>query len=156
MTPNELLALIDPKISPKYSPNLHAWIKKRWGHLSINLVVTNPNEWGSRYIGHLDPENWLGASNLMGVLCNGAKEETFAIPNHYGIDETFIDRYVRDGRCAIDTGHRTGFIGDESRWVVVPAHGDQPARRECQWCRHHVQVNLGWTEVINKSEWVGV
>lgn len=150
MRPQDLLPLIDPKINPKFSPNLHAWIKKRWSHLAINLVVTNPDEWGRRYIGHLDPENWLGCSKLNGVLCNGTKERTFAIPNHLGIDQTFFDRYVRDGRCAIDPEHKTFFINDQTRWKEIGSG----LTRECLWCGHHVQVKLDWTETVNKTEWV--
>lgn len=150
MKPQDLLPLIDPKINPKYSPNLHAWIKKQWGGLAVHLVVTNPGLFGARHIGRLEWDGWLGCSNLNSVLCNGAKETTYAISNKNGIDTTFFERYIRDGRCTIDPEHNMHFIGDETRWRMHP----NGSARECLWCGHHVQVKLDWTETVHKSEWV--
>jgi hypothetical protein len=154
MSPKDLLPWINPKTSPKYSPNLYAWIIKQWGGLDANLVVTRADDWGGRWIGHLDEDGWLFCSSLMGVLGHGAKEETCAIQNTTRVDIAFFERYIQDGRCAIDPNHRMEFIGSQTRWLVVPASGAKPERRECLWCGHHVQVKLDWTETVHKSEWV--
>ena len=58
----------------------------------------------------------------------------------------FWSRYVRVGRCAIDTEHKMPFIRDETRWRV---EGDL---RHCQWCgackqRWH---EIPRTEIITK------
>lgn len=158
MNAKDLLPLIHPAINPKFSPNLHAWIRKQWKNTEPPIVVTNPVD-GIRYVGIMFDDGWLHGSRINAVLCSGAKEKTWAIaPGHSmlanGIDHTFWDRYILDGRCAIDPEHQQVFIGDETRWLVVPAKGNQPERRECQWCGHHVQVKLDWTETVHKSEWV--
>lgn len=159
MIAKELLALIHPAINPKYSPNLHAWIKKQFGTSTAPIVMTKPDTTGMRRVGALREINWLSGANLNDVMCNGRKAKTWAIMlSHTGatlnIDDTFWHRYIRDGRCAIDPEHDVFFIGGETRWLAVPAKGRQPERRECQWCGHHVQVKLEWTETVHKSEWV--
>jgi hypothetical protein len=153
MIARELLPLIDPKLNPKYSPNLYKWIRKNWSKVAQPVIVTNPGNYGARCIGLLHDDGWMSASVLMAALCNGAKEDTMALhPGHSsikaGVDDTFWDRYIRDGRCAIDADHQTYFIGDETRWKVTGKV------RECLWCGHHVQVQLDWTEVVNHSAWV--
>jgi hypothetical protein len=87
---------------------------------------------------------------MMGVLCNGAREATANYIRERNLVEQpdFWQDYVRDGRCAIDTEHEEHFIDDTDRWVTT---GDV---RACQWCGHHVQVKLSWSETVRKSEWV--
>jgi hypothetical protein len=153
MTPRDLLPLINPKLHPKYSPNLYNWIRKNWSKVGSLVVVTNPGEFGGRYIGLLHDDGWMSASPLNAVLCNGEKERTMAVyPSHSsrkaGVDETFWERYIQDGRCAIDPEHQVGFVGNDTRWKY------DGKVRECQWCGHHVQVQLDWTEVVNHSDWV--
>ena len=148
MKAKELLPLINPALGPKYSPNLHAWVRKIGKrHHSLPLVVAQPQALGIRYVGLLHEDGWLSGSRLMPVLCNGPKETIWAL-GPMQIDDTFWDRYILDGRCAIDPDHTMFFVGDESRWLVS---GDV---RACQWCGHHVQVELQWEEVVHKSEWV--
>jgi len=148
----DLMPLIDPKLHPKYSPNLYKWICKQWGETGCLIVVTNECSTG-RYIGALHEDGWMSGVQLNAVLCNGAKEKTWALhPEHHGIivgvDDNFWTHYIRDGRCAIDTDHQAYFIGDETRWKVTGGV------RECLWCGHHVQVKLDWTEVVKHSAWV--
>jgi len=150
MNARELLPLINPKLGPKYSPNLHAWVRKNWKDSATKIVVTRPDNEGLRYIGLLHKDFWMSGTRLNAVLCNGAKEKTWALsPEHHslkaGIDGTFWKRYMRDGRCAIDADHTMVFIGDETRWKT------EEGTRECQWCGHHVQVLLDWTEVVHKT-----
>ena len=152
MIARELLPLINPKLGPKYSPNLHAWVRRNWGDSGLNIAVTSGLGVGT-YIGVLHGDGWMSGTQLNAVLCNGAKEKVWALqPNHHGVrsgvDETFWARYVSDGRCAIDPDHQTYFVGHETRWKVTGGV------RECLWCGHHVQVLLDWTEVVHKSAWV--
>jgi hypothetical protein len=154
MIASELLPLIDPKLHPRYSPNLHAWIRQQWGDTNCQIVVTNTCEFGP-YIGAIDAAGWVIGSQLNSVLCNGKRANTWALtPNHHsliaGVDEAFWPRYIRDGRCAIDQDHQGFFIGDETRWNLTGSV------RECLWCGHHVQVKLDWTEIVavNHSAWV--
>jgi hypothetical protein len=150
----QLLPLISPKMHPRYSPNLHAWIRKQWQNTPRPIVVMNPTEYGP-YIGLLHEDGWMSGSRLNAVLCNGAKEQTWAIPPGHngakaGVDETFWERYIKDGRCAIDRDHQVAFIGVETRWKVYGSI------RECQWCCNHTQVKKEWTETIERSSWVAV
>ena len=153
MITTELLKQIDPKLNPKFSPNLHDWLKQIWFHKNCEVIVTHhtPN-WG-RYIGSLDENAWLFGSQLNSVLCNGQKEKVRAFsPNHHmntsGIDHDFWATYIQDGRCAIDPEHTGFFVGDNTRWKI------KNKTRECLWCGHHVQVKLDWTETVHKEQWV--
>lgn len=152
MTPKELLAQIDPKNGPKYSPNLHAWLKKNFSTSTAPLVISKPDSFGARRVGIMRSTNWLSGAQLHNVLCNGTKSTVWAISfdhrNLFENDPDFWPAYIRDGRCAIDPEHGVPFDRDETRWKT---HGNV---RECQWCGHHVQVKLEWTETIHKSEWV--
>ena len=154
MTPRDLLPLINPKLHPKYSPNLYKWIRKNWFTLVTEydqpIVVTNQPD---RYIGMFFEDGWMSGVQLNRVLVNGAKERRWALhPDHQsvksGVDAPFWERYIQDGRCAIDPEHQVGFVGDDTRWKY------DGKVRECQWCGHHVQVQLDWTEVVNHSDWV--
>jgi hypothetical protein len=150
----ELLPLISPKLHPRYSPNLHAWISKHWKRTPHPIVVTNPTDYGL-YIGLMHEDGWMSGTSLNAVLCNGVKEKTWAMmPNHSGvkagIDETFWGSYIKNGRCAIDRDHGVHFVGDQTRWK---AYGNI---RECQWCSNHTQVKKEWTETVEHSAWVAV
>lgn len=152
MIARELLPLIDPNLHPKYSPNLYKWIRKNWESTDRNIVVTKEAE-RNRLIGFLDVDGWISGTQLNRVLCNGSREKAWAFTaNHYnakaGVDGTFWGRYIRDGRCAIDTDHQTHFIGGDTRWKY------DGKVRECLWCGNHVQVQLGWSETVNHSAWV--
>jgi hypothetical protein len=148
----ELLPLIGSGQHPRYSPNLHTWIHKNWLKAGERVVVTN-DPGMNRYIGLLHEDGWMSGTRLAAVLVNGAKETVWALqPNHHsvklGVDETFWQRYIQDGRCAIDPGHLVYFVDEETRWKVTGGV------RECLWCGHHVQVKLDWTETVNHSAWV--
>lgn len=151
MNAKDLHPLIHPAIHAKFSPNLHAWVKRQTSE-GLPLVATKPNErMGSIYVGQLDSDGWLIGSQLMGVLSKGAKEKIWAFhpkPQRFEFDASFWQRYQLDGRCAIDPEHRLHFVGDETRWKT------NGKIRECQWCGHHVQTKLEWSEIQHKSEWV--
>jgi hypothetical protein len=160
MIARELLPLIDPRLGPKYSPNLHAWIRRNWKTTAHQIVATKPSGEFQKhlYIGILHDGRWISGSHLREVLGHGARAKTWALNSPNEIDPTFWPRYIRDGRCAIDPDHTMHFIGDETRWKVTPAkhlhRRRTPEMREFLWCGHHVQVNLEWTETVHKSEWV--
>jgi hypothetical protein len=150
MTPRDLLPLINPKLHQKYSPNLYKWIRKNFSKDRQPIVVTNQPD---RYIGLLREDGYMSGARLNAVLAEGVLKTVWALhPDHHsrraGVDETFWERYIQDGRCAIDPEHQVGFVGDDTRWKY------DGKVRECQWCGHHVQVQLDWTEVVNHSDWV--
>lgn len=139
---------IHPKRGAKYSPNLHKWLTYR---------TKNHRTWTSRVYRDIDGVLWIGkldlghliGARLIGVLCNGRKEESYCFVNLKGLVEVedFWSRYVADGRCAIDTEHAQYFIGDDTRWTV---DGDS---RACLWCGKANQVLARWTKTVECKEW---
>lgn len=70
--------------------------------------------WSSRVYKDTDNVLWIG---LLGVLCNGASENSFAWNKPADLVEIagFWERYTKDGRCAIDVDHQISFASEESR-----------------------------------------
>lgn len=153
-TAKTLLPLIDPKISLKYSPNLHAYIRRNFKSSPRNIVVTKKDSSGFRHVGvYHDYDGWLSGARIMSVLCLGKEEQVWAIRPPHEIDQTFWDRYIEHGRCAMDPDHQTAFLGGDARWLVTEG-ANGPERRECLWCGQHTQVMKRWTETVEKSKWV--
>lgn len=145
----DLIPLVDPALSPKYSPNLHTWLKRNKNRYPNVDVAAHPAD-GSRrmYVGSMRSDGWLRGESLNKVLCSpGNGRIHFSVPG-LKLAPDFWDRYIRDGRCAIDPAHEVSFIGIETRWQV------SGSVRECLWCGSHVQVKLDWTETVEHSEWV--
>jgi hypothetical protein len=61
MTPRDLLPLINPKLHPKYSPNLYKWIRKNFSTYGQPIVVTNQPD---RYIGMILEDGWMSGVQL--------------------------------------------------------------------------------------------
>jgi len=139
---------IHPKNGKKFSPNLHRFMKNKGAAFASVQLVYEDSE-GVLWIGYCDDHFFTGA-RLVSVLCD-YKSQTFA---HIGKVQTltevsnFWERYVRDGRCAIDQSHSMYFVGNDKRWKI------EKNTRACQWCGHHVQVQIEWQETIDKSAWI--
>lgn len=142
------VAAVHPRNGTRYSPNLFSWLtmRSRKHHAWTSRVYRDKD--GTLWIGRLDQGDLFGA-RLMNVLCNGSKAESGCWINQQGLVEVadFWPRYMRDGRCAIDTEHTQYFIGDDTRWAV---DGDT---RTCLWCGKARQVLARWTEVVARQEW---
>lgn len=139
-TTQELARSILPSKKPSFSPNLHKFAKK-WA--SERPEHWTPQVWvndGELYIGRMDPSakpdapgGFIGV-RLARVLCVGAaayKERgwyTDLGPGNMTYVADFWERYLQIGRCAIDTVHRQGFIGDEGRYIMASKV------RTCTWC----------------------
>jgi hypothetical protein len=149
IAPNGLdVAAVHPRNGAKYSPNMYKWLTMR---------SRKHNAWTSRvyraadgvlFIGMLDLGDLIGA-RLMNVLGYGSKAESCCWVNLRGLVEVsdFWPRYVAEGRCAIDAGHKIHFIGDDTRWTQ---DGDT---RACLWCGKSQQVMARWTETVERREW---
>ena len=150
MTDNGLdLREIDPKKSTKYSPNIYRWLTMRNKKYRAKTSRVYRGEDGEIFVGMIDDGLLIG-SRLSAVLFYGPKAQSFCFIGPGRIEEVadFWQRYIADGRCAIDTEHRRHFIGDESRWLQ---DGDT---RSCQWCGKAHQVLKRWTETVDCSKWV--
>lgn len=154
MKTKELLSAIRSIQGDKYSPNLYRWIvakSPKTVEVMIRVFVATD---GSKWIGYLD-DGWFVGSRLLGVLCNGGKEQSFAyrardIERNCGAlveVENFWTEYIADGRCAIDREHAMHFIGEETRWV----YGE--GTRSCLWCCKAKQSLHKWAETIQREAW---
>ena len=151
MNTKELAAAIRPKLKPSYSPNLHKWLAHWSKHHPQHLV---PGVWrceqGMLRIGYqsrTDNERedcgFIGV-RLNAVLCNGVsanKERgwfTNLGPGNMTEIDDFWPRYIAIGRCAIDTEHKTSFVGDDDRYTTAADI------RTCNWCgaRHRVRIEI--------------
>jgi hypothetical protein len=149
LQPNGLdVRAVDPRNGAKYSPNLHKWLTMRGKKHHAWTSRVYRDRIGTLWIGMLDHGDLIGA-RLMNVLCYGTKAGSCCWVNLRGLVEVadFWPRYVRDGRCAIDTAHRECFIGDDTRWTQ---DGDT---RTCLWCGKARQVLTRWTESVERQEW---
>lgn len=137
---------ISPEKGAKYSPNLYKWLKEKKSRSWSSRVYVDKDK--TLWIGILDGRELIG-SKLIGVLCNGHKEESFA---YQRVDATevpdFWANYMADGRCAIDPEHAMYFVGDDSRWVAEGGH------RSCQWCHKATQRLVQTTRTIAAEKWI--
>ena len=140
---------IHPDKHPRYSPNLYKWLTARGKEYRSTHSRIYRDHDGMLYIGMMD-DGFLIGSRLGKVLCEGAKAESWCYGQTRLMVEVtdFWQRYVRDGRCAIDTEHNTHFVGDGSRWAI---DGD---RRTCLWCGNAEQVLTRWTETVQRELWI--
>jgi hypothetical protein len=140
--------LIQPRQGAKFSPNLYRWLTlpQRKHRAWTSRVYADKH--GVLWIGMLDQGELIG-SRLYGVLCKGSQEESCCWVQLHGLVEVsdFWPRYIRDGRCAIDTGHDHFFVGDETRWKT------NVEERECQWCGQS-QVLSRRIETVEHQVWV--
>ncbi|CAM8642761.1 hypothetical protein MCEMSEM18_03535 [Comamonadaceae bacterium] len=137
---------VSPDKGAKYSPNLYRWLKGQKSRAWALRVYRCTDD--VLWIGILDGRELIG-SKLLGVLCNGKKERTFAWQHIDAVEVVgFWERYVADGRCAIDTDHSMHFQGDDTRWHTVDRS------RSCNWCGKSSQTFKRWTETVDREDWV--
>ena len=141
------LDAIHPKNGDKYSPNLQKFLKKNIGR---DMKVYEDED-HVLYIGEFD-EEWFHGCRVITALCNGIHTLIFAhFHPQFGPDAEvpdFWDKYLRDGRCAIDPEHKISFLHDDSRWSI---DGDT---RTCRWCGKVTQFRQRWVEQVHKEAWV--
>lgn len=102
---------------------------------------------GVMWIGWKDSDCLIGAK-LIGVLCYGAAEKSFAYSRPIKKIPEFWEKYALFGRCAIDPDHTMGFLGDDLRW------SSGPLRRSCNWCGNFTQTLKRWTVTEERTAWV--
>jgi hypothetical protein len=154
MNARNAMAQISPKLHPRFSPNLFKWLRKN-KNIADRIQV---------FISSIDATLWIGfqdelgghicfhGNRLMGVL-TGVDKYTYAhsatqFNESLTVIPDFWDRYVTDGRCAIDQAHAHGFVGDETRW-----HNTSDTARACLWCgkvTQQLETRLVTTEI---KEW---
>jgi hypothetical protein len=151
MTNNDLVEATRPRKNPSYSPNLHKWLTT-WS--KNHPARHTPSVWrdaqGMLRIGYQSRTEseredcgFIGV-RLNAVLCVGVSANrergwfTNLGPGNMTEVEDFWTRYIAIGRCAIDTEHKTRFIGDDDRYTTA---GDI---RTCTWCgaRHRIRIEV--------------
>ena len=141
---------VHPSLGAKFSPNLHSYLTSPdLARLLPRMRVYRDEETGALWLGYVFDGCFTGT--LLGqVLTKGRKAAVYSHPEitpRLREIEDFWQRYVVVGRCAIDTGHSSHFIGGETRWVTIG-----PRERECTWCGAR-QVLSRWTESVDREAW---
>ena len=146
------LDAINPKVHPRYSPNLYRYLKHPTSAGLPMDVFKNPE--GQLWIGRIDAEGWFTGCRLAGVLVSGptARRDVLAHPpNTFTLVKVpdFWKRYERLGRCAIYPDHDMAFLDSESRYVI------KGKTRTCTWCgaRHRLHT---WIEPVTREKWLPV
>lgn len=160
------LADLNPRLSGAFSPNLYRWLKHhargRHDHAVLDRVYRMRP--GTRAAGRYGDGLFIGTpfeqyegdtdfsgNRLIEVLCEGASLARFCYPGVMSSlvpIERFWERYLRDGRCAIDPEHQMYFAGGE-RFSV---RGDV---RTCLWCGAKQRRQMV-ARVVHDEHWVSV
>lgn len=155
-TNGSILAEINPKKGDRYSPNLHAYLKKISQHVvPLQRVYRDAN--GSIWLGWIDEEACFVGAHLNGVLCNGAEAQRVIRGAYSGRDfvkslkevQGFWEKYEKSGWCAIDPEHKTPFVGD-TRWNT------KGNTRTCLWCGQCKQKLEEYEVREIKTRWVSI
>lgn len=144
-TINELVALIDPSAWDAYSANLVRWLKAH-GRDGDEIYSVFPGAGlaeiygpGALFLGQPFSDNHADTDFsgvlLMGALTFGRDAKRFC---HAGKTtqlrplEGFWQKYIDQGRCAIDPEHRVMFKENNR---IIESHG----ARVCAWCSSEVR-----------------
>ena len=155
MQPNNLdTKAINPRNGDKYSPNLYKFMTQKDHAITSTCANVYRDKQGALWLGYRDEEGWFMGARLIAVLCNGRKAVVFAHPPKMGSAlvevRGFWQRYIADGRCAIDKAHDMYFVGDKTRWEVKGNH------RSCLWCGKVQQQKKIRVTKVRTEEWVKV
>lgn len=140
------LSDVDPKKNPAFSPNLYRWLRKNKTYLRCG-VDRYVCEDGIEYIGWVDDTGCLIGSRLIGALCYGGREKTWA-HMHLGKSaklKPLWGDYLNIGRCAIDPEHSARFI--DERFI------ETGKKRTCKWCGH-VQKKEFYQVTETRERWI--
>lgn len=144
--------LLNPRRNPAFSPNLYKFLKREAKKGAFDWQVWFSADPGHRpVLGYRDisDDRFLIGALLWQVLGNNHSEVYAYTPRvaaTYTSDETFWDRYLQIGRCALDPEHERYFLTPPDRWSE---EGDV---RTCLWCGH-VQQKHRWSERVVREAW---
>lgn len=141
----EEIESINPSLGEKFSPNLHAFLKRQPKIELPHDVYREPD--GALWIGYKYDGDFIGA-RLNYVLCAGAKSDVgcFTTLSLSAVPD-FWSEYKAVGRCAIDRTHSVYYLNADSRYTES---GDD---RTCNWCGLR-QAKRITREVIDHVSWV--
>lgn len=147
---NLTVSKINPEAGDKFSPRLHAYLKKAGPQTRIMQVYRDLDK--GLWIGFFDEGCFIGA-RLSLVLCEGGKTKRGAFTGGWTKDlfevQDFWENYMKVGRCAIDPEHETSFL-DETRWKV------DGKTRHCLWCGNATQHLESYEVRETKTRWVNI
>jgi hypothetical protein len=142
------ISSISPKAGARFSPNLHAWVKKHFHGSRFRPKAFMREK--DILIGYVVLGDFTGSS-LSSILAWGAKTQMFCLggghrpTRKFRLLEDFWPKYVELGRCHIDPGHVTSFV--DKRW------DERPRKRTCLWCGH-VQRKVVKRRTVVETVWV--
>ena len=156
--PNKLvLSDINPDNGSKFSPNLFKFLSASRNKIQALYAQVWVDADGVLYLGWRDEAKSFFGCQLMQVLCNGTRTQTWCIERlKLKLLNNFWEEYLRIGRCAIDTAHAMPFAVnnpnvslDSERW------DEKPTVRTCRWCGHKQKKQITFVKV-KKIDWVNV
>jgi len=136
----------DPKLHPKFSPNLFAWMKARLRQgVPFSMYQMVESDRNILYIGMRNTH--FTGTKLWGAMSTYAPSRS--VGGYIVFDDTkrlphWFDWYEQWGRCFIDPSHTHSFL--DERWKE---EGDS---RTCLWCGKRQRLRR-WQEVIEKQQW---
>ena len=144
---------VHPKNATKFSPNLYKFLASGKNPSASQYQVFK-DENGTLWIGRLDAEEgWFTGCRLMQALTIGsaATNGSFGLKQFksFTLIEDFWQKYLEDGRCAIDPAHVVHFI-DETRWSC------KKGTRECLWCGKSRQKQETYKVTETRTRWVPI
>ncbi len=146
----EQVRQIDPAVHEKFSPNLHAWVK-RWFKKSseqepIDAFRTASD--GFEYVGYLFDGDVIGSCVRDILHRDHGKAEIYSCAFRLERYPDFWPRYLKVGRCALDPDHRQSFLNAKGRYLL---EGEDA--RVCTWCGYRQRRE---TIVVQKTykRWV--
>lgn len=157
-----LLNELNPKLLPSFSPNLYKWMRDHAhfynnGGVAEAVYRIKPNSPSAKHFGAntkvigypingYEGDTDFSGARLIGVLCNGAKENR-ACFSGLALDvelvDDFFDMYLKVGRCAIDPEHSEHFIGNDR-------YREDGDTRTCLWCGEKHQRILTNRTVVDE------
>lgn len=143
-----------PAKGDKYSPRLHRWLRRRGIARDTPLPQAYRDEDGRLWVGRVDESNgWFTGSGVQSILCGHRGAGSAACyPKAAQLwklkeEKNFWSLYYEFGRCAVDTQHKTYFVGGENRFTQTSRN-----RRTCNWCGQKQCMKLK-REVIKHEIW---
>ena len=140
-----MLALLHPDLGPQYSPNLYAWLAvTRNGRLTPRSRLSGlyVDSRGAQWIGYAREGAGFVGQRVANILRDGDAAGIGAWL-HTGPMRPVVGfwaKYIRIGRCALDTGHASQLVYSDHRW------SRDGNTRHCRWCGAGSQVLTRWVE----------
>lgn len=143
----EFLATINPKVDPKYSPNLYRFLRRKYLNFPVPVSVFKSDR--GLIIGFIHDGDFIGCRVSVALSLRPQTGCFSGEAKHCKVVSTFWDDYVKHGRCAIDPGHKMTFGDEDQRWT----YSSNGRFRTCNWCGQSKQRRKIVRTVMEYPSW---